>query len=90
MFTGKVLSTDKDIVNNQIIIEIGVYKDEEKVEIRKFGFPYNISKKDLKEKLEKFIKLYNDEYKQSLIQKEVDKKDKNADEVINSVKDLTL
>lgn len=90
MFTGKVLSATKDIVYNQIIIEIGVYKEGKEVERRSFGFPYEISKKDLHAKLDKFIKLYNDEYKQSLIQKEIDKKNKNATEVINSVKDLKL
>lgn len=90
MFTGKVISTDKNIVYNQIVIEIGVYKDGKEVEKRSFGFPYEITKKELRAKLDKFIKLYNDEYEQSLIQKEIDKKNRNADEVINSVKDLKL
>lgn len=90
MFTGKVLSATKDIVYNQIVIEIGVYKEGKEIERRSFGFPYEIPKKELHAKLDKFIKLYNDEYKQSLIQKEIDKKNKNATEVINSVKDLKL
>ena len=90
MFTGKVVATNKDIINNQIVIEVAVLKGEKEIERRKFGFPYETSEKQLRLELDKFIKLYNDEYKQSLVQKEIDKKDKNADKVINSVKNLTI
>lgn len=90
MFTGKVISAKKDIVYNQIVIDIAILNEDKEVERKSLGFSYDISKKDLRQELDKVIKLYNDEYKQSLIQKEVDKKDKNADEVINSVENLKI
>lgn len=90
MFTGKVVATNKDIINNQIVVEVAVLKDGKEIERRKFGFPYETTEKELRSELDKFIKLYNDEYKQSLVQKEIDKKDKNADKVINSVKNLKI
>lgn len=90
MFTLKVVKSEKlfsqadnsDILN----VEISVLdEDGQEVEVRKLGFAITLTEEEVKAELQKFTDTYNLDARQKEANKEHEKAQKNADEVIEAL-----
>lgn len=81
----------QDSGSDQIFVVVMVKDSSDiTVETRRLGFPLETTAEEVQEELKKFIKNYNSEYHFRLKQKALDEKQENADNVIESLKDLEI
>ena len=84
-------ATDVETSERYLDVEFDLVNDEDLlVATRKLAFPLEFKQKAIEADLKKYLETFTLEQEMAVAQAEIDKADKNADNVINNLEGLTL